>query len=65
MAIVEGTLEVSKGHGPWRTVLGTEMGAAEAGTAPRATWYGGKHIWGLEQGSRRASGRNVFKRWVG
>lgn len=36
MAIVEGTLEVSKGHGPWRTVLGTEMGAAEAGTAPRA-----------------------------
>ena len=33
MAIVEGTLEVSKGHGPWGTVLGTEMGAAEAGTA--------------------------------
>lgn len=29
-------MEVSKGHGPWRTVLGTEMGAAEAGTAPRA-----------------------------
>lgn len=36
MAIVEGTLEVSKWHGPWGTVLGTEMGAAEAGTAPRA-----------------------------
>ena len=33
MAIVEGTLDVSEGHGPCRTVLGTEMGGSEAGTA--------------------------------
>lgn len=34
-----------------------------AGTA-REHWYGGNHIWGLEQGSRRALGRTEFKRWV-
>ena len=34
VAIVEGALEVSEGHGPWGTLLGTEIGGAEAGTAP-------------------------------
>lgn len=33
LAIVEGTLDVSEGHGPWGTVLGTWMGGSEAGTA--------------------------------
>lgn len=32
VAIVEGTLEVSEGHGSWGTGLGTEMGGSEAGT---------------------------------
>ena len=34
VAIVEGALEVSEGHGPWGTFLGTQIGGAEAGTAP-------------------------------
>lgn len=47
VAIVEGTLEVSEGHGSWGTVLGTEVGGSEAGT---------------DSGESRKSGRvaNIF-----
>lgn len=52
-AIVQGTLEVSEGHGPWGTVLGTEMGASEAGTAseePREAGKGANMFEGMRHG---------------
>lgn len=57
VAIVQGTLEISEGHGTWGTVLGTEMGVSEAGTAseePREAGKGANIFGGMRAGSRGA-----------
>lgn len=55
VAIVQGTLEVSEGHGTWGTVLGTEMGVSEAGTASEEPREAGKgaNIFGGHEGGEQ------------
>lgn len=68
-AIVEGTLEVSEGHGPWRTVLEKEMGRSEAGQPrgrPENLGEGAECVRRQESGSRSASGQTGGSRgWAG